>query len=221
LAFEEIPLALKSGTFASIPPTNTTEMARTDERKDVESGIRLPGNVSQHIEEKAGLRNSRVESQGSTLSANTARLKLPVFIASSRMPSFRHFLISFMIFAIFAATYASGALVQVRKHHAPTEDEIQFKKLLATISDPTLHDALEQYLLSKYHPGAPAEDRPVMQLLHHDNEAPATSLIELVKRHNSNGTTTTMTKSITDPPTTTTVGPTATDPPVSSPPLFI
>lgn len=196
-------------------------MAHTDEKKDLEAGHRLPGIESQYINEKAGLRNSRVESQGSA-----ARLKVPAFITSTRMPSFRHFLIFFTIFTVFAVTYASAAVVQVRKHHAPTEDEIQFTKLLATISDdPELHDALEQYISSKYHPGTNGGDNTAFQFLNSDNAAAATRLVELVKRQNSNGTTTTTTTSITDPPETTTsivVPPTTSDlPPVSNPPWFI
>lgn len=199
----------------------------TDEKKDLEAGSRLPGFESQYLDEKAGLRNSRVESQGSALSANTtARLKVPEFITSTRMPSFRHFLILFTIFTVFAVSYASAAVVQVRKHHAPTEDEIRFTKLLATITDdPALHDALEQYILSKYHPGTNGEDNTAFQFVYSGNAAVATSLVELVKRQASNGTTTTTTTSITDPPDTTTsvvVPPTSTDaPPVSKPPRFI
>ncbi|KFZ20099.1 hypothetical protein V502_03355 [Pseudogymnoascus sp. VKM F-4520 (FW-2644)] len=185
-------------------------MALTDEKKDLEAGSRLPGIESQYIDEKAGLRNSRVESQGSA-----ARLKVPAFITSTRMPSFRHFLIFFTIFTVFAVTYASAAVVQVRKHHAPTEDEIQFTKLLATISDdPELHDALEQYISSKYHPGTNGAGNTALEFLNNNNAAAATRLVELVKRQNSNGTTTTTTTSITDPPETTTsivVPPTTSD----------
>ncbi|KFY23247.1 hypothetical protein V493_05983 [Pseudogymnoascus sp. VKM F-4281 (FW-2241)] len=202
-------------------------MAHADEKKDLEAGSQLPGFESQYTDEKAALQNSRVQSQGSALSANTARLKVPAFLTSTRMmPSFRHFLIFLTIFTVCAVTYASAAVVQVRKHHAPTDDEIQFTKLLATISDdPALHDALEQYILSKYHPGTNGQDNTAFQFLNSDNAAVATSLVELVRRQNTNGTTITTTTSITDPPdtTTSTVVPTTTDEPtpVSNSPWFI
>ncbi|KFY97729.1 hypothetical protein V498_01904 [Pseudogymnoascus sp. VKM F-4517 (FW-2822)] len=187
-------------------------MAHADEKKDLEAGSRLSGIESQYFDEKEGLQNSRVESQGSA-----ARLKVPAFITSTRMPSFRNFLICFTIFAVFAVTYASAAVVQVRKHHAPTEDEIQFTKLLATISDDLeLHDALEQYIASKYHPGTNGRDNTAFQFLNSDKAAAATNLVELVKRQNTNGTTTTTTMSISDPPDTTTsivVPPTTNEPP--------
>ncbi|KFY37902.1 hypothetical protein V494_04595 [Pseudogymnoascus sp. VKM F-4513 (FW-928)] len=188
-------------------------MAHTDEKKDLEAGSRLSGI---DIDEKAGLRNSAVQNQGS---ARSTRLKVPEFIRSSTstMPSFRHFLIYLTIFAVFAVTFTSAATVRVRNHHAPTEDEIQFKKLLATISDPALHDALEQYISSRYHPGAGGQENTVVQV---DNAAVATSLAELVRRQSTNGTTTTTTTSITDPPDTTSSivePPTTSDaPPVST-----
>lgn len=195
-------------------------MAHADEKKDLEAGSRLPGIEYQYFDENEGLQNSRVENQGSA-----ARLKVPAFITSTRMPSFRNFLIYFTIFAVLVVTYASAAVVQVRKHHAPTEDEIQFTKLLATISDdPELHDALEQYIASKYHPGTSGGDNTAFQFLNSDKAAAATNLVELVKRQNTNGTTTT-TMSTSDPPDTTTsivVPPTTNEPPpVSNPPWFI
>lgn len=197
-------------------------MAHTDEKKDLEAGNRLPGIESQYLDEKSGLRNSRVEATGSALSATT-RLKLPEFITSTRMPSFRHFLIFFTIFTVFAVTFTSAAVGQVRWRHAPTADEIQFTKLLSTISDdPELHDALEQYIASKYHPDKNGGPNTAFKFLNGDKAAAATSLVELVRRQASNGTTTTTTTSITDPPHTTTsvVVPPTTDepPPVSKPP---
>jgi hypothetical protein len=197
-------------------------MAHTDEKKDLEAGNRLPGIESQYIDEKSGLPNSRVEAKGSARSATT-RLTLPAFITSTRMPSFRQFLIFFTIFTVFAVTCTTAAVGQVRKHHAPTADEIQFTKLLSTISDdPELHDALEQYIANKYHPGSNGEGNKAFQFLNDEKAAAATRLVELVKRQNTNGTTTTTTTSITDPPNTTTsiVVPPTTDvpPPVSNPP---
>ncbi|OBT85455.1 hypothetical protein VE02_06162 [Pseudogymnoascus sp. 03VT05] len=194
-------------------------MAHTDEKKDLEAGNRLPGIESQYIDEKSGLRNSRVEAKGSALSSTT-RLKLPAFITSTRMPSFRQFLIFFTIFTVLAVTCTSAAVGQVRKYHAPTADEIQFNKLLSTISDdPELHDALKQYIANKYHPGKNRGANTAFQFLNSDKAAVATSLVELVKRHNSNGTTTTTTTSITDPPGTTTsvvVPPTTDEPPTTT-----
>ncbi|OBT58631.1 hypothetical protein VE04_01804 [Pseudogymnoascus sp. 24MN13] len=196
-------------------------MAHTDEKNDLEAGSQLPGIESQYLDEKSGLRNSRVEATGSALSATT-RLKLPAFITSTRMPSFRNFLIFFTIFTVFAVTFTSAAVGQVRRHHAPTADEIQFTKLLSTISDdPELHDALEKYIANKYHPGKKGGDDTAFQFLNSYKAAAATSLVELVKRQNSNGTTTTTTTSITDPPKTTTsvvVPPTTDEPPPTTTP---
>ncbi|KFY18504.1 hypothetical protein V491_04771 [Pseudogymnoascus sp. VKM F-3775] len=191
-------------------------MAHTDEKKDLEAGNCLPGIESQYTDEKAGLQNSRVQSQGSTVSASTTRLKV---ITSARMPSCVQLLKFLTILAVFTVSFASAATVRVRKHHAPTADEIQFTKLLATISDdPELHDALEQYIASKYHPGTNGQENTAFQFLNSEKAAVATSLVELVKRQNTNGTTITTTSSITDPPETTTsivVPPTTDDTPTT------
>ncbi|KFX92894.1 hypothetical protein V490_05116 [Pseudogymnoascus sp. VKM F-3557] len=188
-------------------------MAHTDDEKDLEAGSRLG---SQYIDNKARLQNSPVSSEGSARSANSTRLKVPDLFVATRMPSFRHFLILFTIFTVFAVSYASGAGVQVRKHHAPTDDEIQFTRLLSTISDdPALHDALEQYILRKYHPETKGEGKTAFQFIRNENVAAGTNLVEIVKRQ-TNGTTTTTTTSITDPPETTTsvvVPPTTNEPP--------
>lgn len=195
-------------------------MAHTDEKKDLEAGNCLPGIESQYTDEKAGLQNSRVQSQGSTVSASTTRLKV---ITSTRMPSCVQLLKFLTILAVFTVSFASAATVRVRKHHAPTADEIQFTKLLATISDdPELHDALEQYIASKYHPGTNGQENTAFQFLNSEKAAVATSLVELVKRQNTNGTTITTTSSITDLPETTTsivVPPTTDDTPTVSNPL--
>lgn len=198
-------------------------MAHADEKKDLEAGDCLSEIESQYTDEKAELQNSRAQSQGSTVSASTARLKVPTIITSARMPSCVQLLKFLTVLAIFAVSFASAATVRVRRHHAPTADEIQFTKLLATITDdPELHDALEQYIASKYHPGTDGQENTAFQFLNSEKAAVATSLIELVKRQNTNGTTTTTTTSITDPPETTTsivVPPTTDDTPTVSNPL--
>lgn len=176
-------------------------MAKADKSRDVEAGTRLPRVEIQEIREKTGLRNNLGESQAPVSSRETAGLKLPGFITSARMPSFRHFLISFTIFAIFAAAYATPALVHTRKHFVASQEEIQFRKLLATISDPALHDALEKYISSKYHPAAG-----------HNDATAGTNQIELAKRQSLNSTITTFTTSS----ETTTAGPTTSDDTVSS-----
>lgn len=160
-------------------------MAYADQKKGLEARVDPSATEFQYIDEKAESQNSRFENPGSGPSENKARLKVPAVLKNSKMPSFRHFLITFTVFVILTITYTSAAAIQSRNGHGTTIDEIRFQELLDTVSDASLHKVLEQYISSKYQPGVYEKDRTAMQAVHQEDAAVATSLVELAKRQNN------------------------------------
>lgn len=156
-----------------------------------------------------------------------------------KMPRLRSCLIAIVVAAF--CTFACGSAIRQPMPIESTEevevkvDQSTFERLLEQVSDIALHNVLHKH--TSYKHGVYTGDRQAVQAIHDENPAVGTGLVELARRQNTNGTTsstavttptTTLVSTSTEPattetsteaPTTTapaTTQPTSTEPTVSS-----
>ena len=155
-------------------------MTSAEPCKDLEPGLPA-GRV---IDEKSQ-QSLYQDARGSSHLVNSSRWRSYGLWARDKMPFFRRTTLTVLIVAFLTVAYASVPVYRRPQDSPSGAKDASFQELLNSVSDASLHDVLIK-VYEKYRDGVFPGDRTAMQVVHDDNAAVATSLVELARRQNTN-----------------------------------